>query len=39
MESNLDMAIFIERFMYRNGLKAGDTSVAELVKKLLEEDE
>jgi hypothetical protein len=36
---NLDVAIFIERFMYREGLKSGETSVAELVKKLLEEDE
>jgi hypothetical protein len=36
---NLDVAIFIERFMYRNDLKSGDTSVAELVTMLLKEED
>jgi hypothetical protein len=39
MESNLDVAIFIERFIYRNGLSAGSTTVTELVEALMKEEE
>jgi hypothetical protein len=36
---NLDVAIFIERFMHRKGLSSGSTSVAELVIALMKEEE